>query len=271
MEKDLAQALIARGRTAEVYAWDAGTVLKLFLEWCPPAWVEFEANTVRAVHAAGIRTPAALEVVEVNGRRGVVYEKVEGISMLREMARNPLKLVDFARQMARLQLEIHQIAGAGLPDLGGRLKGSIEAAQALPEALRQAALRRLAALPVGDRVCHADFHPDNILVSQGQLVVIDWVTAACGHPAADVARTQILLSIGEPPPGTQAGLALLLKFGRGLFYRSYLATIRRAVPERLAQAAEFLPVVAAARFAENISGEPALLLPLVQRLTQPQV
>jgi len=31
--------LIAKGRTAEVYAWQGNKVLKLFFDWCPMEWV----------------------------------------------------------------------------------------------------------------------------------------------------------------------------------------------------------------------------------------
>jgi aminoglycoside phosphotransferase (APT) family kinase protein len=52
--------------------------------------------------------------------------------------------------------------------------------------------------------------------------VIDWMTAIQGHPAADVARTRLLLTIGEPP---QAGaIRLLLLLGRRLYFQTYLET-----------------------------------------------
>ncbi len=34
---------IALGRTAEVYAWQDNQVLKLYFDWCPPDWIEYEA------------------------------------------------------------------------------------------------------------------------------------------------------------------------------------------------------------------------------------
>ena len=63
---------IAQGRTAEIYQWQNNTVLKLYHEWCPSHWVEYESKVAHAVVAAGIPTPAAGEIVEVNGRRGIV-------------------------------------------------------------------------------------------------------------------------------------------------------------------------------------------------------
>lgn len=72
----------AEGRTAQVYRWDESHVLKLYREWCPPDWVEYEARVARAIHAAGVASPAAGDIVEVDGRRGLIYERLEGPSML---------------------------------------------------------------------------------------------------------------------------------------------------------------------------------------------
>ncbi|MFD1910018.1 phosphotransferase family protein [Paenibacillus rhizoplanae] len=56
-------------------------------------------------------------------------------------------------------------------------------------------LSRLAELPDGEKLCHGDFHPDNILMDD-KLWVIDWMTGVRGNPAADVARSVIMFSIG---------------------------------------------------------------------------
>ncbi len=66
---------IAQGRTAEVYNWDEQHILKLYREWCPPEWVEYEAAIARTIVAAGIPTPAAGEIIEVLNRRGIIYER----------------------------------------------------------------------------------------------------------------------------------------------------------------------------------------------------
>ena len=46
-------------------------------------------------------------------------------------------------------------------------------------------------------MCHGDFHPDNILVSEdGEWFVIDWLTACLGSLEADVARTMVTMQFG---------------------------------------------------------------------------
>ncbi len=64
---------VAVGRTAEIFAWDAGHVLKLDHTWCPANWVEYESKIGCIVHAAGLPVPAIGEIVEHAGRRGILY------------------------------------------------------------------------------------------------------------------------------------------------------------------------------------------------------
>ena len=56
---------IALGRTAEVYAWEEGQVLKLFLDWFSADRVEYEAQIAGPVHASGLPVPAVGDVVEI--------------------------------------------------------------------------------------------------------------------------------------------------------------------------------------------------------------
>src|SRR5512133_1656260 len=99
---------IAEGRTAEVYAWDDKHILKLYRDWCPPAWVEYEARIASAVYDAGIPSPAAGDIIDVNERRGLIYERIDGISMLQDMNARPWTMFKHARTLAELHVQIHE-------------------------------------------------------------------------------------------------------------------------------------------------------------------
>ena len=73
----------------------------------------------------------------------------------------------------------------------------------VPEGCRRGRRSRCwRSLPDGDRLSHGDFHPANILMDGDEPVIIDWSNVTRGDPAADVARTLVILESGEPPPGT---------------------------------------------------------------------
>lgn len=71
MTGDIGQP-IAYGRTAEIYAWHPGQVLKLFYDWFKLENIEKEARITQAVHASGLPVPAVGEIVRVNERYGEI-------------------------------------------------------------------------------------------------------------------------------------------------------------------------------------------------------
>src|SRR5688500_10859633 len=106
VELDLARPL-ARGRTAEIFAWDGGHVIKLFLSGCPPENVAYEAGIARKVHASGLPVPSVKAIVEHSHRYGIIYERVDGVSLLQVMMSRPWLLARAARLLARLQVAVH--------------------------------------------------------------------------------------------------------------------------------------------------------------------
>jgi len=253
---------VAQGRTAEIFDWGTDHILKLYRDWCPAHWVENEARVVHTIAAAGIPTPAAGEILEVNGRRGLVYERVQGPSMLHELNARPWTLLRHARHLAELQAQFHQINVPGLRSTRSDLENSIRHAPHLPQALREKTLALVASLPEGDNLCHGDFHPDNILLARGGPVIIDWMTATHGSPWADVARTSMLLQVGARAAGSQVN-PLVLQF-INLFHHAYLSRYRSLRPDPQGEYARWMPVICAARLNEEIVKEREGLVQMVK-------
>jgi thiamine kinase-like enzyme len=256
--KDLSSRRIAEGRTAVVYSWDDNHILKLYRDWCPPDWADYEARIARAVFAAGVPSPAAGETIEINGRRGLIYERLDGVSMLQDMNARPWMLFKHARRLAELQIEIHRQSISGLPSYKERLHRDIRDTKHLSADLQDKLLARLAALPDGQSLCHGDYHPGNILITRRGPVVIDWMTACTGVPAADVARTNLLLTIGPKAAGDL--LSPILKLAVRFYHRAYRSHYNAQVPGAQEQAERWLPVIAAARLVEDIPPERTALL-----------
>jgi len=242
--------------------WDDGHILKLYRDWCPPDWVEYEARIARAVHEAGIPSPNVGEIIEVTSRRGLLYERLEGPSMLEDMNARPWMLLKYARLLAELHRQIHQQSISGLPSYKARLDYDIRNNSHLSEELRNKALDRIASLPNGEKICHGDYHPGNVLVTKSGPIVIDWMTACIGSPGADVARTSLLLSIGAKAAGKQ--VRPIIRNVIKLYHRTYLQRYRLLEPEPVKEAARWSPVIAAARLSENIIPERKALIKMVE-------
>ena len=253
---------IAFGRTAEIYAWEDGWVLKLFHDWFPEESVRYEAELACAVQAAGLPVPAAGEIVEIGDRLGLPYQRVDGPSMLEEMSARPWTLPRFSRLLAELQAGMHDDNTiTGLPSQQQRLETKIRRAEGLSPALRAAALEALAAMPEGERLCHGDFHPDNVLMTDHGPVVIDWIDATLGRPLADVARSSVIL-LGVSAPGSRA--TWVEKLTVRWYHRIYLRHYFRLRPGGTDEYRAWRPIVAAARMSEGIAEIQDWLLSQVQ-------
>ncbi len=64
-----------------------------------------------------------------------------------------------------------------LPSLRDLVRRKIDTAAELPVELADFALEKLDGLPDGDRLCHGDLHPGNLLLGRDGPAVIDWTDA----------------------------------------------------------------------------------------------
>ena len=254
----------ARGRTADVFAWQPGQVLKLFHNWFALTEVEFEQRIGRAVHASGVRAPAVIgEIVQVQGRNGLIYERINGRSMLEVASSQPWQVFTLAKRFAALHAQMHEhIFNADIPTQRSKLDHRIRHNESLPEALRTALLARLASLPDGEAICHGDFHPGNVLVTPQGDTVIDWIDASRGNPLADIARTSIIF-LGAT--ATKQVPNIFIKMFMNLFHTAYVREYFRLRPHGVDEYNRWLPIVAAARLAE---GMPELEQWLVAKIEQ---
>ena len=241
---------LAHGRTAEVYAWDNDRVLKLFHNWFERESIEYEQRIARAVVASGVKAPVVGELIQLDGRNGLIYERITGISMETLFLRKPWKLFMYSRILAQLHAQMHEkVFDATIPTQKKRLQNKINYADALSASLKTKLLDVLNSLPEGDRVCHGDFHPANVLLSGKNATVIDWIDATRGNPLADVARTSIIaLGAAESMQTSNILLKLVVK----IFHSAYLKHYFTLRPGGETEYRRWLPIVAGARLSENI-------------------
>jgi len=259
-------ALIGQGRTAEIFAWGDEEALKLFRpEFSSPAGSAYEAKMARAIFAAGAPCPKVGEVVEVEGRAGIVYERIEGPSLEKQVRAKPWLLARAARTLADTQADMHAHSLPTLPSLRETLQQRIQHATPLTPALRAAALRALERLPDGSALCHGDFHHGNVLLSSRGPLVIDWENATSGHPLADVARTLLLLRVSWLYAENPAQ-RLLRRGVTPVLIALYLRRYRQLRPATRQEINAWALPVTAARLSEGVTQEERHLLKRVARL-----
>jgi len=266
MKDDAPLRKIAEGREAEIFAWCDGTVLRLYRSPRAQQHIEQEAQAMRAAAASGVRVPAVRGIETVDGRPGLVMERIDGVDMLTLVGKKPWLVWSIAGQSGRLHAALHNVvAPPGLESHRELLRRHIETSPLVPAAVRDRAFAALETLPDGDRICHNDFHPGNIMQTDGEPVIIDWTNSTRGDPTADFVRTDMMLRLGDPPPGAPFVIRFGAYFARGLMRQSYLRAYRRLRPIDMELAARWLIPVAANRLFENIESERPKLLRLLEQ------
>lgn len=261
----VARVLLAEGREAEVFEWGPGKVLRLIRNGESRSWMERGVAAMQAAQARGAPVPRVDEVVVVDGRPGVVMERVDGPDLIAAMGSQPWRVQRAARDLGRVHARLHEIPGPPeLLSLHNHARDRIEHAAPLPAESARFALDALHELPDGDRLLHGDYHPGNVLIGPKGPVVIDWTNATRGDPAADVARTRLMIRLGDLPPGTPALIRQLNRFGRRYFGWAYLRSYRAARPVDLAVLDRWEIVRAADRVSEGIDAEIPSLLELLE-------
>lgn len=198
---------VGEGASADVWAVDDRHVVKLFhadvnqvpmaLEYAAGCWAD----------AQGLPVARPVGRVILGERSGILFERIDGADMLKAILRRPFRMWRLVRRMARFHARMHRLPGGeALPRQIDVLRHRIVRSQA-GEAAIGAALLLMDQLPQDDRLTHGDFHPANLLLSSGGTVIIDWAQAASGVPAADVARTELLLRFGGRGSARVSGLA----------------------------------------------------------------
>ncbi|MGG0207968.1 phosphotransferase family protein [Bacillus mycoides] len=186
---------IAKGNTAEIYLCD-NKVVKLFKEYLPNTESLYEARKQKYAYSCGLHVPKVFEVTEIQGRQAIIMEYVEGESVGELLLNNLSKAEHFISICVSIQQKIHAISVSSdeIEPMEKRLYRQINSVHDLDEKQKGNILKKLDSITFEPRLCHGDLHPFNLIMSNGDVKIIDWVDASSGDIRADVFRTYFLYS-----------------------------------------------------------------------------
>ncbi len=120
--------------------------------------------------------------------------------------------------------------------MGERLERQIKSVHKLDEKQKESILNKLHSIKFEPRLCHGDFHPFNLILSEKNVSIIDWVDACSGDIRADVFRTYLLYA--------QSHIELA---------EMYLQIYCRNTDLTREEIFQWAPIITAARFSEKVS------------------
>ncbi len=236
------QTLVAKGKNASVYR-DNNNAIKVFNLGTSKTDVLNEALNTTRVEETGLPIPSISEIGIIDGQWAITMNFIEGKTLATLMAENPDKISTYIEQMVDLQLEIHSKKAPLLNKLKDKLVRQIDSLENLDHIKKYDLLTRLDAMPKHTKVCHGDFNPNNIIVAEDKMYVLDWVHATQGNASADAARTYLLFALHDKK---RAEMYLDLFCKRSFTEKRYVET--------------WLPIVAAAQLTKNKPEEKEFLM-----------
>lgn len=174
---------------------DGDKCIKLFNENYSEADVLNEALNHARIEETGLNIPKLFEVSMVDGKWAIVTEFIEGKTLAQLMKENPDKLDEYLDLFVNLQIEAQSKTSPLLTKLKDKMNRKISETT-LDATTRYELHTRLEGMPKHKKVCHGDFNPSNVIISNdGKAYIIDWAHATQGNASADAARTYLLFCL----------------------------------------------------------------------------
>jgi len=174
---------------------DGDRCIKVFDENYSKADVLNEALNQARVEETGLKMNKIIEVIKVDGKWAIVSDYISGKTLAELMKENPEKLDEYIQLFVELQMQVHSMEMPMLSRLKDKMSRKIKLTD-LDATTRYELHTRLESMPKHKKVCHGDFNPTNIIISEdGTPYILDWAHATQGNASADVARTYLLFKL----------------------------------------------------------------------------
>ena len=221
--------LIGQGGNGSVYRLDADTIVKVYKPWMKLSDIQRERDFARTAFVNGIPSVIAYDVVKVNDCLGVVFEMLKSDTLGHAMRDNPDKLEEYVDKYVALAKTLHttHVPAGSFTRIQEVMHGkagnlgqwcSPEEIDLLDSIIDD--------IPEADTVTHNDLHPGNIMLQDGELVLIDMPEVTMGPPICDlVAIFRDMISAPQNQPdaieySVGMGAELIQKAGN-LFFMKY--------------------------------------------------
>ncbi len=151
-----------------------------------------EALNQARVEESSLPIPKVLGVTTVDGKWAIETEYIEGETLQALMDKSPEHEDEFLDFFVDLQIRMSKESVPQLTHLRDKMHARISAS-GFPATARYDLHVRLDGLPRHKKLCHGDFQPGNVIITQeGTPYIVDWSHATQGNGSADVACTYLI-------------------------------------------------------------------------------
>ena len=181
---------IAKGANGAVYRYDDETILKTYFAKDALPEIKQERENARKAFVLGINTAIPYGIVRVGDGYGTVTELLNAVSVTKLIRQNPNDLSEAAKYYIDMLKSIHaiEVEDGEVPDMKETALDWAEFVSAhIPEEQGRKLRALIEAVPKQNTLMHGDYHTNNIMVQNGEPLLIDMDTLCMGHPIFELA------------------------------------------------------------------------------------
>ena len=180
---------IAKGANGAVYRYDNETILKTYFAKDALPEIKQERENARRAFVLGINTAIPYGIVRVGDGYGTVTELLNATSVTKLIRNNPDDLSEAVKYYVDLLKTIHapEAQDGELPDMRETALSWVDFVSAhIPEEQGKKLRALVEAVPKKNTLLHGDYHTNNIMVQNGEPLLIDMDTLCMGHPVFEL-------------------------------------------------------------------------------------
>ncbi len=177
--------IIGKGANGAVYRYDEETIVKVYFNSDALPDIQRERELARKALVLGINTAIPYDVVRVGEGYGTVMELLAATSLSKMMKKDPDHLEVPLKYYVDMLKQIHStnVQPGDMPDMKQvALDWAAFDRDHLPKEIGDKLYQMVAAVPEQHTMLHGDYHTNNIMVRDGEALLIDMDTLCMGHP-----------------------------------------------------------------------------------------
>ncbi len=186
--------IIGKGAKGTVYRYSDDTVIKVFHNLDSIESIENEIKLARKAFVLGIPTAIPFDIVKVDGLFGSVFELLNAKSYSELLIEEPENFDKYVKKFAELLKNIHDtdVSGENMDSVKTTIDRWLNNVKKYcSDDLFYKISKKIDDIPDTYNMLHCDFHTNNVMMQNGETLLIDMDSMCHGHPIFELANVYI--------------------------------------------------------------------------------
>jgi len=180
--------IIGEGANGKVYRLDADTIVKVYTEGTFDDILR-ERDLAKKAFVLGINTAISYDIARIGNHYGTVFELLDAESLASLISKHPDEIDKYVDMYVDLLKKIHstEVEDGSMPKIKDLALSWVKIAKTYLDPEVGAKLEKLVnEVPDSNHMIHGDYHLKNVMVQNGEAILIDMDTLCVGNPVFEL-------------------------------------------------------------------------------------